>query len=81
MQDVELMEPDTYIIYDGAHTDDDCSDISKLTFSANNGLFTYGAAVMYNFVSVHPPVLSGSLITGPAPFCNRSTFDIVVLFR
>lgn len=59
MQDVELIDPDTYSIYDGAHTDEDCGDVNKATFSLNSGIFTYGAAIMYNFVSLaHAYVVS-----------------------
>ena len=39
-----------YDIYDGAHIDQNCSDINKLQFSYNAAVFTLGAANMYNYV-------------------------------
>ncbi|XWX01846.1 hypothetical protein V2A60_009875 [Cordyceps javanica] len=35
-------------VYDGAHPSDNCSDISKIEFSYNSGLFALGAACMLN---------------------------------
>lgn len=40
-----------YNIYDGAHVEDNCTDINKAQFSYNNGVWALGAAFMYNFVS------------------------------
>jgi len=42
---------DQYNVYDGAHVEDNCTDINLVQFSYNAGIFTLGAAVMYNFVS------------------------------
>lgn len=46
-------------VYDGAHIDQNCSDINKLQFSYNAAVYTLGAANMYNYVcypfpSEHP---------------------------
>lgn len=40
-----------YNIYDGAHIDENCTDINKVQFSYNSGVFLLGAATMYNYVS------------------------------
>ncbi len=45
---------DSYNIYDGAHVETNCTDINRVQFSYNAGIFTLGAAVMYNFVSRNP---------------------------
>jgi mannan endo-1,6-alpha-mannosidase len=50
MRSVGFMD-DQYNIYDGAHIEQNCTDINRVQFSYNAGIFTLGAAVMYNFVS------------------------------
>lgn len=40
-----------YKIYDGAHIETNCTDINKVQFSYNMGVWTLGAAMMYNHVS------------------------------
>lgn len=44
-----------YHFYDGAHTELNCSDINKVQWTYNAGVFLLGAANMYNFVR-HPPL-------------------------
>ena len=40
----------TYNVYDGAHLETNCTDINKVLFSYNAGVFMLGAAYMYNYV-------------------------------
>lgn len=39
-----------YNIYDGAHIETNCTDINKVQFSYNMGVWLLGAANMYNYV-------------------------------
>lgn len=39
-----------YNIYDGAHIEENCTDINKVQFSYNSGVYLLGAATMYNHV-------------------------------
>lgn len=50
MQNVGFMGTDNDALYDGAHVEQNCTDINKAEFSYNNAVFTLGAAHMYNFV-------------------------------
>lgn len=43
---------DKYNIYDGAHIDENCTDINKVQFSYNSGVFLLGAATMFNYASL-----------------------------
>lgn len=40
-----------YNIFDGAHVEDNCTDLNKAQFSYNAGVYLLGAAYMYNYVS------------------------------
>jgi mannan endo-1,6-alpha-mannosidase len=42
---------ENYMVYDGADTSNNCTDINKAQFSYNAGVFLLGAATMYNYVS------------------------------
>lgn len=42
---------DDYDIYDGAGGEDNCTEFNQVQFTYNHGLFTEGAAVLYNIVS------------------------------
>ena len=44
-----LMTPDFHF-YDGAHTTLNCSDVNKVEWTYNVGVFLLGAASMYNYV-------------------------------
>lgn len=46
---VGLMDAN-YDIYDGAHIEKNCTDINKVQFSYNMGVWLLGAANMYNYV-------------------------------
>lgn len=48
---------DDYHFYDGAHTTMNCSDINKIQWTYNVGIYLLGAAHMYNLVSpsIYPP--------------------------
>jgi len=46
-----------YLFYDGAHTTLNCSDVNKVQWTYNAGVFLLGAATMYNYVGLpQPPV-------------------------
>ncbi|KAN0108888.1 glycoside hydrolase family 76 protein [Hyaloscypha variabilis] len=40
-----------YNIYDGAHVETNCTDINKIQFSYNMGVWTLGAATMWNYTN------------------------------
>ncbi|KAH0384737.1 mannan endo-1,6-alpha-mannosidase, partial [Aureobasidium melanogenum] len=42
---------DSYRIYDGASTTDNCQQIDQLQWTYNPGIFIYGAATMYNYTN------------------------------
>ena len=44
---------DDYHFYDGAHTTLNCTDINKIQWTYNVGVYLYGAAAMHNFVRYH----------------------------
>ena len=52
---VGLMDAN-YNIYDGAHIETNCTDINKIQFSYNMGVWLLGAANMYNYVCFAPLV-------------------------
>lgn len=60
---VGLMDAN-YNIYDGAHIESNCTDINKIQFSYNMGVWLLGAANMYNYVSFTLP-LEAPLLTFP----------------
>jgi len=41
---------DQYYVYDGAHIEQNCTDINKVLFSYNAGVYMHGLANMYNYV-------------------------------
>ncbi|KAK0645676.1 glycoside hydrolase [Cercophora newfieldiana] len=45
---VGLIEPEWYIVKDGASSSANCTDINPLSFSYTAGIYIYGAAVMAN---------------------------------
>ncbi|KAI1756086.1 glycoside hydrolase family 76 protein [Xylaria castorea] len=45
---VGFMDKD-YNVFDGAHVETNCTDINRVQYSYNNGVFLLGAAYMYNF--------------------------------
>lgn len=58
---VGFIDNETWAVYDGAHVDDNCTDISKIQWSYNPAVLIQGAAFMYNFVS--PPIVTIDGIT------------------
>ncbi|ESZ94071.1 glycoside hydrolase family 76 protein [Sclerotinia borealis F-4128] len=40
-----------YNIFDGAHIEENCTDINKVQFSYNSGVYLLGAATMYNYTN------------------------------
>lgn len=45
---------DTYEVYDGTSDTDNCTTIDHLQFTYNQGIYLFGAAMMYNYVRVSP---------------------------
>lgn len=45
-----LIDDSTWAVYDGAHAEKNCTDISKFQFSYPAALLIEGVAFMYNFV-------------------------------
>ncbi|KUJ10715.1 mannan endo-1,6-alpha-mannosidase [Mollisia scopiformis] len=50
MEDVGLMSSD-YAVYDGTSDTTNCSTIDHLQFTYNQGIYLFGAAVMYNYTN------------------------------
>jgi len=50
VQGVGYMD-ENYMIYDGAHVESNCTDINKVQFSYNAGIYLLGAANMYNYTN------------------------------
>lgn len=49
IRSVGFMDND-YKVYDGAHVEKNCTDINPVQFSYNAAIYTFGAAMMYNYV-------------------------------
>lgn len=48
---VGFIDNETWAVYDGAHVENNCTDISKAQWSYNPTVLIQGAAFMYNYVS------------------------------
>ncbi|KAK4076886.1 CAZyme family GH76 [Purpureocillium lilacinum] len=46
---VNYIDHDSWNVYDGAHVENNCTDINKATFSYNAGVLLQGVAFMYNY--------------------------------
>lgn len=46
-----------YVIWDGASTTVNCSVINRIPFSYNAGIWLWGAATMYNYVSLYSKII------------------------
>lgn len=55
MSSVGFLDKD-YNIYDGADVGDNCTEINRVPFSYNAGIFLLGAATMYNYVRPPSPL-------------------------
>lgn len=64
-QAVSLMDSQ-YHFYDGAHTTLNCSDVNKLQWTYNAGVFLLGAATMYNYVRTPVTLLMKFSLTSHA---------------
>ncbi|KAI0175789.1 glycoside hydrolase family 76 protein [Hypoxylon sp. FL1284] len=42
---------ENYNVYDGADSSDNCAKVNKLSFSYAQGIYMYGAAVLYNYTN------------------------------
>ena len=47
-----------YDVYDGSSDTENCSTVDHLQFTYNQGIYIFGAAMMYNIVSTFPPAYS-----------------------
>lgn len=57
MSSVGFLDKD-YNIFDGGDQKDNCTEINRVPFSYNAGIFLLGAATMYNFVRYPSPFFS-----------------------
>jgi mannan endo-1,6-alpha-mannosidase len=46
---------DKFNVYDGTDASENCTEVQKLRWSATHGIYTEGAALMYNMVRSHSP--------------------------
>ena len=51
MESVGLIDPVTYMVYDGTSDTTNCSIIDHIGYTYNQGIYLFGAATMYNHVS------------------------------
>ena len=77
-QAVSLMDQN-YHFYDGAHTTLNCSDINRVQWTYNAGVFLLGASVMYNYVSPPNPSAISHVLIGLSnrpmvPLSGKSEF-------
>ncbi|KAG6006900.1 hypothetical protein E4U21_006619 [Claviceps maximensis] len=54
MWDRNYIDHKTWAAYDGAHVDQNCTDVNKVTFSYNAAVLVQGAAFMYNYTNGNP---------------------------
>lgn len=47
---IGFIDSETWAVYDGAHVENNCTDINKIQFSYPAALLAQGAAYMYNYV-------------------------------
>lgn len=59
----ELIDRKTGAVYDGAHVDDNCTDINKIQWSYNAASLSMGLAYLYNTVSSITFMLKFSVLT------------------
>lgn len=74
---VKYIDHESWLVYDGAYVTDNCTVLTKATYSYNAAILLQGAAVMYNYVTM-PLLLSfyatiSSLLI--LPFCFGGTID------
>ena len=50
MEDIKLIDTNSYAIFDGGHIEDNCSTTTNLQWTYNVGIFLHGAANMYSYV-------------------------------
>jgi len=54
---------DSYQVFDGTSDTENCTSIDRIQFSYNQGIYLFGAAVMYEVVRLPPPLPSLSRLT------------------
>ena len=65
---MNFIDNKTWAVYDGAHVENNCTDITKTQFSYAAAILTEGAAFMYNYVSLPGPHRSTYLVQSPDSF-------------
>lgn len=50
--DIGYINHDTWAIYDGGYTETNCTKYNLVQYSYNNAIFAYGAAFMFDVVSL-----------------------------
>jgi len=55
VESVGLLSADSQTVYDGTSDTENCTIIDKLQFTYNQGIYLFGAAMMYNYVSPFLP--------------------------
>lgn len=58
MMDTQFMTEDAFYIYDGAHVEDNCTNLTPYQWTYNAGAFLLGAAAMYNYTADYDPETS-----------------------
>ncbi|KAF7561787.1 hypothetical protein G7046_g2361 [Stylonectria norvegica] len=48
---VGYIDSESYLVYDGAHVEHNCTDVNKATFSYNAAVLLEGSAFMYNYTN------------------------------
>jgi len=59
---IGLIDSD-FNVYDGSSDTTNCSSVDRLQFTYNQGLFVFGSAMLYNFVSFLCPSIANPLVT------------------
>lgn len=51
LYDIELIDHESWHVYQGTHTTENCTEINKVVSSIDSAILLSGAAFMYNIVS------------------------------
>ena len=60
---VNMINNQSYQVFDGAHVELNCTDVNQAQFSYNSAIYMQGCAYMYNFVSLTKYYLAASKST------------------
>ncbi|OBA20789.1 defective cell wall [Metschnikowia bicuspidata var. bicuspidata NRRL YB-4993] len=77
-----LTEGDWWFIYDGVNIDDNCSDITKLQWTYNQGLMLAGCAYMYNYTLEEKWLnRTTSILHAAQVFFYEKSADAVIMYE